>query len=93
MKKRNNISAILRITKKIYRAILPGFVRGSFVVTKLKGLLPHSVIYDSEYYEHMVEGPAVRSAGVISDSIVTEFKPKRVIDVGCGTGALLEAFR
>jgi len=87
------MSSIFRITKKIYRAVLPGFIRGSFVVTKLKGFLSHSLIYDSEYYDHVVEGPAIKSAGVISDSIIAEFKPKRVIDVGCGTGALLEALR
>jgi SAM-dependent methyltransferase len=87
------MSAILRIAKNIYHTVAPRFICESPLVAKLKGLVGHNIIYDSGYYDHTVEGPAVRSAGTISDSIVAEFGPKRVIDVGCGTGALLEALR
>ena len=40
-----------------------------------------------------VEAAAIQSAGPISNSIILQFSPKSVIDVGCGTGALLAAFR
>lgn len=70
------------------------------MVAKLKALLlgqslllAHDWIYDSDYYEKTVEGPAARSAGRIADSILSDFKPANLIDVGCGTGVLLEALR
>jgi SAM-dependent methyltransferase len=64
------------------------------MVVNLKALLlGHDAIYDSDYYEKTVEGPAVRSAGRIADSILGDFKPASLIDVGCGTGALLDALR
>jgi SAM-dependent methyltransferase len=53
----------------------------------------HNDIYTADYYETTVEGPAVRSAGAIADTIVGDLDPKSVLDVGCGTGALLEALR
>jgi 2-polyprenyl-3-methyl-5-hydroxy-6-metoxy-1,4-benzoquinol methylase len=62
------------------------------MVAKLKALLPgHDWIYDSDYYEKTIEGPAARGAGRIADSILSDFKPASLIHVGCGTGALLEA--
>ena len=82
----------IRIIRKLYRALLPRSVRDSQRVTKLMSqLFGHDFIYNSEYYERTVEGPAVRSAGRIADSILNDFKAASVIDVGCGTGALLEA--
>ncbi len=87
------MSDILRIAKNMYHAIIPRFVQESSFVYRLKNLVGHNVIYDSDYYDRQGEGVALRSAGVISESIVTEFTPNRVVDVGCGTGALLEALR
>jgi len=70
------------------------------MVAKLKALLlgqslllAHDWIYDSDYYEKGIAGLAARSAGRIADSILSDFKPASLIDVGCGTGALLEALR
>ncbi len=93
----------LRIIKKIYRTFLPASVRSSPVVAKLKAHLlvlrtggsisAHDRVYGSDYYESVVEGPAVRSAATIANSILNEFEATRIIDVGCGTGALLEALR
>ncbi|MBI5591926.1 MAG: methyltransferase domain-containing protein [Deltaproteobacteria bacterium] len=40
-----------------------------------------------------VESTAGCSAQVISESILNEFKPIRVVDVGCGTGVLLYALK
>jgi SAM-dependent methyltransferase len=87
------MSTMLRIVKNMYRTVVPSFIRQYPLVIKLKGLLPHNVIYDSDYYGRFVDDPAVRSSRTISDSIVAEFTPKTVIDVGCGTGALLGALR
>jgi len=41
----------------------------------------------------MIEGSAVRSAEAIADSILADLAPSTVVDVGCGTGALLEVFQ
>lgn len=80
--------------RNLYSSVLPAAIRRSSVVVSLKQrLLGHDGIYDAGYYESTVEGPAVRSAGTIADSILEEFDPKSVVDVGCGTGALLLALR
>ena len=85
---------ITRVIKNLYPTLLAVSVRNSPIVAKLKAqLLGHDWIYNSDYYERTVEGPAVRSAGTIANSILNDFKATCVIDVGCGTGALLEALR
>jgi len=82
----------IEVIKKLYRVFLPTSVRDSQMVAKLKAqLLGHDWIYDSDYYDRDVEGPAARSAGSIANSILNDFNATCVIDVGCGTGALLEA--
>jgi SAM-dependent methyltransferase len=79
-----------------YRKIVPVRIRRSRVVRRLKwtflgGRLGHDLIYDADYYERTVAGPAAESAQTIAASIVSGFAPKVVFDVGCGTGALLAA--
>jgi ribosomal protein L11 methylase PrmA len=82
------------IFKSLYRILVPAPVRTSRTVAWLKArLLPHDWIYDAEFYATSVEGPARRSAARIAATIVDDFKPTAVIDVGCGTGALLAALR
>src|SRR5215472_7588641 len=87
------------IIKKLYHALVPTSVRSYPMVAKLKTrllgqrLLGHDWIYDSDYFEKTIEGPAARSAARIADSILSDFKAASLIDVGCGTGALLEALR
>jgi len=49
-------------------------------------------IYTKEYYLKDVESAAVSSSDAICSTICRVFRPSRVIDVGCGTGALLAAF-
>lgn len=85
---------MIETIKHIYRSLVPERVRHSKTVSKLKSrLLAHHWIYDSAYYRSTVEGPAARSAPTIAEQIVTALRPRAVLDVGCGTGALLAALR
>ena len=94
LKGTNSMAIMISIIKKMYRTLLPASVRNSPIVAKLKAhLLRHDWIYNSDYYESTMEGPAVRSAGTIANSILNDCKATCVIDVGCGTGALLGALR
>ena len=54
---------------------------------------PYNAIYHRDYYAETVEEPACQSATVMAASMIDAFKPRTIVDVGCGTGALLEAFR
>ena len=73
---------------------MPAPVRASRAAAWLKArFLAHDWIYDAEFYEESVEEPARRSAGRIAATIADDLKPTTVIDVGCGTGALLAALR
>jgi SAM-dependent methyltransferase len=56
-------------------------------------VLPHDWVYDGSYYDESVDLPAVRSAEIISASVMRDFMPKSMADVGCGTGAMLQAFQ
>jgi SAM-dependent methyltransferase len=82
---------------RLSSAIIPNAVKGSrlFRLARLARhiLAPHDTVYDQDYYDTVVEADAARSAEVMAASMVECFKPKTTIDVGCGTGALLAAFR
>lgn len=74
------------------------FFRNSFMA-RLKKIASHALakgagrddIYNKEYYSY-VDQESKRSAPHIVHSIVRDFNPTTVLDVGCGTGALLSAF-
>lgn len=66
------------------------FVHGT--TTSLGGITRDEDVYDEEYFR-MVEQTASQSASVIAESIMNDLKPMRVVDVGCGTGVLLERLR
>lgn len=77
-----------------YQSLLPESVRTSPLATRIKiWLMGHDAIYNHAYYSAVVEGPAAQSAGAIADSICGELRSTRVVDVGCGTGALLAVLR
>lgn len=76
------------------KVILPQAVKNSSFCRKLQGLLQtHDSIYDEAYYDRDVEGPAAQAAPHLAQSIIAHFDPKTLIDVGCGTGVILTAFR
>lgn len=86
------------IVRAAYRRCVPDRVKKSGAMTALKSAvyrsrIGHNIIYNADYYEQTVEGPAVRSAGAMADDIVADLGPASVLDVGCGTGALMEAIR
>jgi SAM-dependent methyltransferase len=53
----------------------------------------HDDIYDAAYYAKFVEPTTKMSAKPMAQSIVTDLAPRSVVDVGCGTGVLLEELR
>lgn len=79
--------------RAIYRAVLPASIRNTKALIKFRQQLPHDWVYNSSYYSTTVEEPAVRSAPRIAGEIMRSFSPHTVVDVGCGTGALLEGLR
>lgn len=54
--------------------------------------LPHDAIYTSAYFAQL-DVTAMASADAIATSITRRFEPRSLVDVGCGTGALLDAVR
>jgi SAM-dependent methyltransferase len=48
-------------------------------------------LYDGDYYENTVDPIMLGSAEAMARSIAREFEPRSVIDVGCGSGGLMEA--
>lgn len=84
----------LKFAKSIYRTVVPKSVRHSGVVSCVKQrTLPRNWVYDEDYFLRDVDAAAEASAGVIADSLIREFAPARVLDVGCGTGAMLCALK
>lgn len=60
---------------------------------RIKGIARgHDDIYHAEYYKFL-DKTTSRSAPAIADSIIESFYPDSVLDVGCGTGALLHELR
>jgi len=85
-----NLLSTARVT---YRKVTPAIIRGSKFMTWVKQFGPHDLIYDEAYYLNTVEPSAAKGASVMALAIVRDIFPRNVIDVGCGTGALLAALR
>ena len=49
----------------------------------------HDEIYDKDYYERLVDPTMRLSVVPMAESIIKHFRPRTVVDVGCGTGLLL----
>ena len=92
------MNSIFAIIRNIIQLMVPSVLKRSGLFLALKrifyrNLLSHDAIYDSRYYATDVEGPAANSAPDISQSITSDLQPHTVVDVGCGTGALLEVLK
>jgi 2-polyprenyl-3-methyl-5-hydroxy-6-metoxy-1,4-benzoquinol methylase len=86
--------ALMSAASRIVRTFVPTWIKNWRVYQTARHLVKsYDSIYDETYYDVDVEGPALKSAGVMASSIVEHFRPTTVIDVGCGTGALLDAFK
>jgi len=83
--------------KKGYRACAPMAFRGSREADVLKSLLykivPKSVIYDRDFLLEVIDQPSTAAAPVIAASVVRDLAPTSILDVGCGSGSMLLAFR
>jgi len=62
--------------------------RRKFIAGLEKGA-EHNEIYDGEYYAQLVDPTMQISAKTMASSIMEAFKPKSIVDVGCGTGVLM----
>jgi SAM-dependent methyltransferase len=58
----------------------------------MERLLPHDTVYNARYFE-FVDREAMASAPGIVRHLVEQFAPSSVMDVGCGTGAVLAELR
>lgn len=67
------------------------------VLTKLRNVklafTPHDKIYNEHYFEEEVIDTSSIGAPIMSSTLYDWRRPKTVIDIGCGSGALLAAFR
>lgn len=85
------------LLKRLYRR-LPVSIRGLPIIYWAKTfaqshVLPHDWVYDSEYYSTEARKASLASAPVIAATIHRELAPRKVIDVGCGTGDVIMALR
>lgn len=66
----------------------------SRLLLRLKGRLEnnaaHDELYDMQYYDRYEEQLTL-SARAIAESIERRFRPSKVLDVGCGSGAVMSA--
>ena len=61
------------------------------IVSRLAQRAQPDELYDGHYYDEVVDPIMLESAEAIAGSIARELAPRAVIDVGCGSGALMLA--
>jgi len=83
-----------RFRDSLYRAT-PGRLNRAraWFIRQLERTARHDEIYDATYYAKYIEPEMARSVEVIADSIVSAMSPSTAVDIGCGTGGLLQALR
>lgn len=91
------IDAFEKISR-FYRAAVPRSVRQLQWVSRPKDfvvrfLLRMDVVYNSAYYANVIEPSAAASSAPISKSICEDLGARSAVDVGCGTGALLDVLK
>jgi SAM-dependent methyltransferase len=74
------------------KALIPQPVK-QVVKAARSAITPHNWTYDRRYYEEMIDPPARAAAAIMARSLYEWRHPKTVVDVGCGSGALLASFR
>lgn len=58
----------------------------------MRAQMPDSGIYDSQFYEAQVDG-SLRSARIVAPIVCNLVRPSSVVDLGCGCGTWLAAFK
>jgi cyclopropane fatty-acyl-phospholipid synthase-like methyltransferase len=84
---------LLSVARASYRKYTPKSIQEAKLVGWVKKFIPHSLRYHEGYFLSVVEPTAAEAAPVMAAAIVRDTSPRNVIDVGCGTGALLAALR
>jgi SAM-dependent methyltransferase len=84
------------VFRRAYHALVPDGVRRIPLLAAsarrvTSRFAAHDLIYCEVFFTDTVEGPAAQAAPVFARLISSELRPRRIVDVGCGTGALLEA--
>jgi SAM-dependent methyltransferase len=91
------MSKIFAIFRRFWH-ILPSPLRKTGPLQRLSFRIMETVgdrndIYSPKYYQTLIEPYARKSVPQMAQSIVETFHPQSVIDIGCGSGALLVALR
>lgn len=93
------------LVKKTYKRAVPKRVRHmvynigplrpmrNAAIRRLELNAEHDEIYDSDYYNEVVDPYMEKSARVMAGSVTRTFSPSSVVDIGCGTGLLLATLR
>ena len=90
-------SRVYTALKTAWRTLPASFRSKPIAVTLREWVGSHfsshkQAIYTRAYYLRDVEDEAKSSSTHIVESICAKWNPKRVVDVGCGSGALLQCF-
>lgn len=73
----------------------PGFLQPlrTKLIRGLEKTARHDEIYDPSYYAGLIDPTMQSSAEAMAKSIQTDLNPNSVIDLGCGTGVLLQTLK